>query len=159
DPAIVAHHFAEADRVGETWEWSIRAAERARGAAAWVEAEEHYAQALRAADRKGSATPVAAVATLAEDYGEVCERLGRQAVAPRASRRARDATTPGLDRSRILRKWARADERANRFRAAYRRYGEAFRAVPGDGRDDEAARAAAELGQAYIRWHQGRYDD
>ena len=159
DVAVVARHYTVAERHAESWQWSRRAATQARESAAWVEAAGHLSAALRAADRMQPRPDIHDVAPVAEALGDVCERLGRTDDARRAYRRALAAANRPRDVSRIRRQQARVEERAGRYRSAYRLYGDALRAVEPAGTDEDDERAAAQLGRSFIRWQQGRLED
>ena len=159
DVAVVARHYTVAERHPESWRWSQRAAAQAREGAAWVEAAGHLTAALRAADRMQPTPEVHEVAAVAEALGDVCERLGRTDDARRAYRRALAAATRPRDISRIRRQQARVEERAGRYRSAFRLYGDALRAVESAGPDEDDERAAAQLGRSFIRWQQGQLED
>ena len=159
DVAVVARHYSLADRHEQAWAWSRRAAAQARESAAWVEAASLYSAALHAADRMRPAPDVHETAAVAEGLGDVCERLGRTDDARRAYRRALAVAERPRDISRIRRQQARVEERAGRYRSAYRLYGDALRALEDAGPDEDDERAAAQLGRSYIRWQQGRLED
>ena len=159
DVAVVARHYTLAELHEQAWAWSRRAATQARESAAWVEAATLYSAALRAADRMRPAPDVHDAAAVAEGLGDVCERLGRTDEARRAYRRALSAAQQPRDISRIRRQQARVEERAGRYRSAYRLYGDALRAVEGAGPEEDDERAAAQLGRSFVRWQQGKLED
>jgi DNA-binding CsgD family transcriptional regulator len=72
EPAQLAHHADEAGDAAAVLRYAPEAAERARAVAAYRQAADHYAQALRYA----SALPARMRAELLEAYGEVCDGVG-----------------------------------------------------------------------------------
>lgn len=157
--AVVARHYTVAERHADSWTWSRRAAAQARETAAWVEAADLYVSALRASDLMQPRPPMGDVAAVAEAMGDVCERLGRTDDARRSYRRALAVAQDARGLSRIRRKQARVEERAGRFLSAFRLYADALRALDDAGPEADDDRAAAQLGQSFIRWQQGRFED
>ncbi len=157
DPAVLARHYRLGERHADAWRWSIEAGVRARSSGAWVEAADHYAAALAAGSRIDPPLDLVDLAEVNEDLGDVSERLGLGEQAMAAYRLALLGAVPASDRSRLLRKQGRVHERCGRYVAAFRRFGAALREVETAGPSSE--RAAAQLGQAVIRFRQGHTAD
>jgi DNA-binding CsgD family transcriptional regulator len=84
EPAQLAYHAEEAGDSTAVLRYAPEAAERARAVAAYRQAADHYAQALRYA----AALPARSRAELLEAYSEVCADLGDPSSALTASEQA-----------------------------------------------------------------------
>ena len=99
---------------------------------------------------------------MAEELGDVAERLGHNAKALAAySQSRRLAGTDSLAVARLLRKEGRVEERAGHYTASLRRLGRALRLLEslGDGRDVVATLVETRLACSVTRFFQGRFEE
>jgi class 3 adenylate cyclase/tetratricopeptide (TPR) repeat protein/ABC-type cobalamin transport system ATPase subunit len=87
-PELLSFHFLHAQQFQEAWEFSLEAAERAKGVYANFEAAEFYERALTAGRRLGSLTPVE-LSSVHEELGDARSKAGDYAGAAAAYRAAR----------------------------------------------------------------------
>lgn len=154
----LALHYSMSGDAPNTWRWAHLAAEQARAAFANPEAAAQYQRALAAADRL-SGVSEAEVSRTWESLGDVLIPMGRYSDAIRAFRSAAQAApSDPVRRARLVAKRARAQERAQRFRGAYRDLSAASAlarsAASTEGRQVEAEIAAT---RAFLLTFQDRF--
>ncbi len=158
---LLALHYRSADRHAEAWRYARAAGERARQAAAPVQAARFYRWALDAAGHLPD-VPAEDRADVGEALGDVLELDGRYDDAGRAFATARRAVEhDGLRLVGLMKKEGWLRERSGRYSSALSWYTRALRRLDGpDARDGEAAAALhAQLTMAYgaARARQGKY--
>ncbi len=154
----LALHYSMGGDYESTWRWARVAAERARAAYSNSEAAAQYQRALVAADRLHD-LPDVELQKVWESLGDVLVPMGRYSEAIKAYRAAaRAAAADTATQARLMTKRARAQERAQRFRSAYRDLTAASRiarlATDLQGRQLEAEIAAT---RAYLLTFQDRF--
>ncbi|MBV9951757.1 MAG: tetratricopeptide repeat protein [Acidimicrobiia bacterium] len=153
-------HFSQGGRLPETWEWSVRAADRAASAAAMTEVVELLQRALAAARASSLATP-AELARVSEQLGDAADRIGRFPLAHEAYRAARQwVRDDPVATARLLRKHGVIADHQGRYTASLRWYGRGLTLLRGLA-SPEAGLARAELELAYgvARYYQGRFGE
>ncbi len=115
----LALHFSMGGDHEQAWRWGRAAANQARAAYANAEAVAQYERALAAATRIGYDDPTTLVATW-EALGDSLLNLGRYPDAVKAFGSAHRVASDGVARAKVLIRRARANERAQRHKAAYR---------------------------------------
>ena len=119
-PELLSLHYLHSQRFDEAWEFSLRAADRARGVYANTEAAEFYERALTAAKRLPHLT-AHQVAEVHEAMGDARNRTGEYTAAAAAYRSARrligDDT---VSQARLMLKLARVQGWLDRYGSALR---------------------------------------
>ena len=117
---LLSFHYLHAQRPREAWSYSLRAADRARGVYANVEAAEYYERAIAAARRLPELAP-SEISGAHEGLGDARNLVGNYAGAASAYRAARRLI--GQDRvaqARLLLKLARVEGWLDRYTNALR---------------------------------------
>jgi class 3 adenylate cyclase/tetratricopeptide (TPR) repeat protein len=117
---LLSFHYLHAQRLREAWSYSLRAADRARGVYANVEAAEYYERAIAAARRLPELAP-SDISGAHEALGDARNLTGNYAGAANAYRAARRLI--GQDRvaqARVLLKLARVEGWLDRYTNALR---------------------------------------
>ena len=157
EAGLLSLHFFHAHRFDKAWEYARRAAERAQAIYANVDAAAFYERALAAG--RHLCVPKAALASVAEALGDVCDRAGdfRQAgAAYREARRLHDGDP--VDEARLLLKHAWIPERLGRYSEALRWISRGQRLLE-NVEEENAAKQRAHLHawRAQIKISQGRF--
>ena len=163
--AILAHHYARAQRWDRAFAFGRRGGDLARSRYANVDAAALYQRALDAGAAARS-IPARDLADVAELLGDVSEFSGQYdhaiaayATARRLRRRDEHGTSaPGLAVARVARKTGIVCERSARYSQALAWYarGERILAEATD-RERETLRVRLALDRAGVRFRQGRY--
>lgn len=156
--ARIAFHAYEAGDHAMTWRWARAAASAASAAGAVVEAADHYAHAITAADRLGDVAPID-VASVAELLGDANELLGHPEAAHAGYRRARRLLDDSVALGRLHRKHARVAERAGDYRSSlsWCTRGLHLLAIDTSTRAS-SSRAELRLAASVARFFQGRFE-
>ena len=149
-----------------SWRYSVTAGDRAREKYANVESATLYRRALESARSLDGIEPAAIVSVL-ESLGDVCELGARYDDAARAyadarrrlSQEAGSVSAQRLKLTRLLRKCGAVEERLGRYVQALRWYGKGLRLVAAMAQDAAQRSSRAQLALAYagVRYRQGRY--
>jgi class 3 adenylate cyclase/tetratricopeptide (TPR) repeat protein len=156
--ALIAYHAHEAGEHAMTWRWACVAAGSAAAAGAVVEAAEHYARAIAAADRLGDVVPTE-VASVAEALGDTQELLGHTDAAHEGYRRARRLLDDSVALGRLHRKHARVAERAGDYRSSLNWCTKGLHLLDADESPRAlSSRAELQLAASVTRFFQGRFE-
>ena len=156
---LLSLHFSQSDRQDKAWHYSRVGGERAASKYAYVQAEELFARALRAA-RQVDHIPTADLVKTNTALGDARFRIGRQyeAIGPyRAARRA--LGDDPVEAALLLRREAEIDYRLGRFSVALGKLSRGLRMLSQTDERHRAARARFEAFYAITRQAQGRYRD
>jgi class 3 adenylate cyclase/tetratricopeptide (TPR) repeat protein len=157
DPATLSLHFALAERPGETWIYSLVAAENAKAKFANVDAAELYRRAVDAA-KELPALARADIGHVWESLGDVLELSGEYADAALAYKQARALLRGDRDAlAKLCVKEGRLRESEGRYADALRWYAHGLRHA--EGLADVAPRLRLELGSGAARFRQGAFHD
>jgi tetratricopeptide (TPR) repeat protein len=155
---LLSFHFFHARRLRDAWGYALTAADHARSVYANAEAVLYLERALDAA-RSIDDLPVAEVARVSEELGDVRDRMGAHREAEVAYRRARRLLPPDpVGESRLMLKQAQQHGWLNRFSQARRWIRRALHLL--DGVEGEGAtRQRAHLMAWYARFceEEGRH--
>lgn len=156
---VLSLHFSHADRPDKTWHYSRIGAERAADKYAYVQAEELFALALRAARQVGD-VPADDLVAVNVALGEARFSIGRQEEALEPYRAARRALAhKPAEAALLLRREAEIEYRRGRLAVALRKLTRARRMLSETDDDHRAALARIEAFYAITRQGQGRYRD
>lgn len=156
---VLSLHFSHAERPDKAWHYSRIGGERAARKYAYVQAEELFARAVRAARHVGD-IPVDDLVATNISLGEARFRIGRQrdALEPYGTARralSDDPATAAL----LLRREAEIEFRLARFSEALRKLTRGLRMLSETDQAHQAARSRIEAFYASTRQAQGRYRD
>jgi tetratricopeptide (TPR) repeat protein len=156
---LLSRHFHEAGDFERAWRYAVAAGNSARAGYANVDAAEHWARALAAAEEL-TTVPAEEVARVAESLGDVRELTARYADADSAYRLARDLLTERpADQARLLSKAGDLLERDARYGEAISKHEGALALLEEAGVDDGALRARLEMAIAGALYRQAKFDE
>ena len=152
-PEILSFHYLNGQRYDEAWDYSLMAAERAKGVHAYFEAADFFERALVAGRRIQTVTRWELVRAY-EELGDARSRTGTYAMAAAAYRAARRQVGGDVvAEARVILKLAKVQGWLDRYATALRWITKGLRLLD-DRTGDEAARVRADLLSWYGRFCQ-----
>lgn len=155
---LLSMHYREAQRLPETWRYSVLAGARATEQYAPVEAARFYERALHVAPKLG--VPAEEVCTVAQALGDAHRLAAQYDQATRAYKEARRSAGDVIATAEVMLREGVVRERMGRYKAAVRWYLRALRTLP-SGPESRVRSLEAQLSVelAAARYRQGRLQE